>query len=187
MPRQNPSSPPAPQGGAPQERAPLGRARGAALAARCPRLFPATQRPLGGLRQLQILLRSGHVLAMTVLVAQALGAPSTAARSALAGSGTLLTGLGLLGIELYRSGHFVHQGAGLALWAKLALLGAARWVPGLQGELLLLATLVAAWGSHMTRGWRHYSPWLGPEPKQAGRGERALSAAAGPGPGPSDR
>jgi hypothetical protein len=70
---------------------------------------------------------------------------------------TVLSGVFLLGIEVWRSVAFICQGSGVAVWLKLALLGVGELFPSARLEWYLAATVVASVGSHMPGSWRHYS------------------------------
>jgi hypothetical protein len=90
-----------------------------------------------------------------VLGGLAFGVPD--ARLHAAGVVTVASGVGLLAVELAKTGVFLYTGAGVATLLKLALLGIGLWVPAARFELYLAATLVASVGSHMSGRWRHWS------------------------------
>jgi hypothetical protein len=70
---------------------------------------------------------------------------------------TVLSGVALLGIDLWKNLAFLHQGSGVATFLKLALLGVGELLPAARLEWYLAATVVASVGSHMPGAWRHYS------------------------------
>lgn len=119
-------------------------------------LFPEPPRRLAWGRQVQLVLRTIHVVAMAVLVGAVVldsRPPGLLVWLALTG----VSGLGLLAIELYRGMSFLYLGAGAAVVAKLTLLGVAHALPAIRVELYLAATAVASIGSHMNWTWRHFS------------------------------
>lgn len=109
-----------------------------------------------GSRVLQVLLRSGHIAAMAlVLGGVALGADFQRLRSAILL--TVLSGCALLALDLAKGPGMLHQGSGVAVLVKLALLGLGNLLPALRFECYLAATLVASVGAHMSGSWRHFS------------------------------
>ena len=119
-------------------------------------LFPWPPRPLRWARPVQVALRTLHVAAMAlVLGGLAFGVPD--ARLHAAGVVTVASGVGLLAVELARTGVFLYTGAGAASLLKLALLGLGFAYPVARFELYLAATLLASVGSHMSGRWRHWS------------------------------
>lgn len=119
-------------------------------------LFPWPPRSLRCARPVQVALRTVHVAAMAlVLGGLAFDVPD--ARLHAAGVVTVASGVGLLAVELARTGVFLYTGAGAASLLKLALLGLGVAFPVARFELYLAATLVASVGSHMSGSWRHWS------------------------------
>lgn len=119
-------------------------------------LFPWPPRSLRCARPVQVALRTVHVAAMAlVLGGLAFGVPD--ARLHAAGIVTVASGVGLLAVELARTGVFLYTGAGAASILKLALLGLGFAFPVARFELYLAATLLASVGSHMSGRWRHWS------------------------------
>jgi len=119
-------------------------------------LFPWPQRRVPWVRPVQVALRTVHVAAMAfVLGGLAFDVPD--ARLHAAGVVTVASGVGLLAVELAKTGVFLYTGAGAASLLKIALLGLGVAVPEARFELYLAATLVASVGSHMSSSWRHYS------------------------------
>jgi len=90
-----------------------------------------------------------------VLGGLAFGVPDV--RLHAAGVVTVASGVGLLGVELVRTGVFLYTGAGVASLVKLALLGLGIVFPEARFELYLAATILASVGSHMSGRWRHWS------------------------------
>ncbi|MHB8797177.1 MAG: hypothetical protein ACYDBY_01825 [Thermoanaerobaculia bacterium] len=119
-------------------------------------LFPWPPRPRRWGRPVQVALRAVHVAAMAlVLGGLAFDVPD--ARLHAAGVVTVASGVGLLAVELARTGVFLYTGAGVASLLKLALLGLGFAFPVARFELYLAATLVASVASHMSGSWRHWS------------------------------
>jgi len=79
------------------------------------------------------------------------------ARLHAAGVVTVASGVGLLAVEIARTGVFLYTGAGAASLLKLALLGLGAAFPVARFELYLAATILASVGSHMSGRWRHWS------------------------------
>lgn len=119
-------------------------------------VFPWPPRRLPWARPLQVALRTVHVAAMALLLGGlAFDVPDE--RLHAAGVVTVASGVGLLAVELARTGVFLYTGAGAASILKLALLGLGIAFPAVRFELYLAATLVASVGSHMSSSWRHFS------------------------------
>ena len=107
-------------------------------------------------RGLQVLLRSVHIAAMAlVLGGLAMGGDFQRLRGAIAV--TLLSGVAMLAMDLAKGPAILHQGSGVAVLLKLALLGLGNLFPAARFEYYLGATLVASIGSHMAASWRHFS------------------------------
>ncbi len=119
-------------------------------------LFPWPPRRLPWARPVQVVLRTVHIAAMSlVLGGLAFDVPD--ARLHAAGVVTVASGVGLLAVELARTGVFLYTGAGVASILKLALLGLGVAFPVVRFELYLAATILASVGSHMSGRWRHWS------------------------------
>lgn len=119
-------------------------------------LFPAEPRRLRWGRGFQVLFRTVHIIAMgMVLGGLARGGTHDTLLPWIAA--TLLSGTLLFAIDLYKSGRFLSQGAGVAVLLKLALLGFGNLFPADRLGWYLAATAVASVGSHMTSSWRHFS------------------------------
>jgi hypothetical protein len=107
-------------------------------------------------RGLQVLLRSIHITAMgLVLGGIYLGGGYGQLRGAIIT--VLASGAALAAVDLAKGPSFLLQGSGVALLAKLALLGLGNLYPGSRLGWYLAATLVASIGSHMPGSWRHFS------------------------------
>lgn len=119
-------------------------------------LFPWPPRRLPWARPVQVALRTVHVAAMA-LVLGGLAFGVADARLHAAGVVTVASGVGLLAVELAKTGVFLYTGAGVASFLKLALLLLGHVFPVARFELYLAATLLASVGSHMNGRFRHYS------------------------------
>jgi hypothetical protein len=113
-------------------------------------------RTFRGARAWQVGARTVHIAAMALVlggVAWRVPPRDLVAPIAL----TVLSGVALLAIDLWKSLAFLHQGSGVAAVLKLALLGIGELFPAARFEWYLAATVIASIGSHMPRAWRHYS------------------------------
>lgn len=111
-------------------------------------------------RLLQVALRTIHILSMALV----LGALPFGAGFAQLRTPVLMTvgsGLALFALDLAKSPRILLQGSGVAVLAKLALLGCGHLWPGQQLAWYLAATAVASVGSHMPGRWRHFDFRLG--------------------------
>ncbi len=70
---------------------------------------------------------------------------------------TILSGAALMGLELYKSLHWLFLGKGLVVLAKLVLLLAVPVFWEARVPLLLLVVALASVGAHMPARFRHYS------------------------------
>lgn len=119
-------------------------------------LFPWPPRDFRRARPVQVALRTVHVAAMgVVLGGLAFDVPE--ARLHAAGLATLASGVGLLAVEIVRTGVFLYTLAGAVTLGKLGLLGLGAAFPAARFELYLAATLLAAVASHASWRWRHWS------------------------------
>ena len=106
-------------------------------------LFPAEPRKLPWGRPLQVVLRTIHIIAMgMVLGGVAWGGTRESLWTWILA--TILSGLLLLGIDLWKSCAFLVQGAGVAVLLKLVLLGLGNLFPAARLEWYLAATAVAS-------------------------------------------
>lgn len=107
-------------------------------------------------RALDICFRTAHIGLIGILLGGAVfQAPSQALhRYAYL---MVLTGLGLLATELHHSLRWPHEGRGLlAVGHMLPVFFLHLW-PGWCVEMLWVALVLGAVGSHMPRTWRHWS------------------------------
>ncbi len=119
-------------------------------------LFPDPPRRIPHERAANVALRTAHILATGVLLGgHVFDVPAGRLEALLWGS--LLSGLGLIGLELYRSCRWAYLVQGVLVWLKLALILAAGLWWAQRVPLLILAAIVASVGSHMSRKYRHYS------------------------------
>jgi len=119
-------------------------------------LFPDEPRRLSWARPFQIGLRTVHIVAMAMVLG---GLAQGGTHETLLAWiwATVLSGALLMALDLWKSCLFLVQGAGMAVLAKLALLGLGNLFPGARLEWYLAATAVASIGSHMVSSWRHFS------------------------------
>lgn len=120
-------------------------------------LFPRPPRRFPGARAWQVGARTVHLAAMALVVG-GVAAGRSASELAVPVALTVASGLALLGIDLYKSGAVLVEGAGLATLLKLALVAAGALLPSVRLEAYLAAVAIAAVGSHMPKTWRHWSP-----------------------------
>ena len=117
---------------------------------------PTFHRRLPGVRALQVLLRSLHIVAMAlVLGGLAQGGTHETLWTPIVI--TLVSGVFLLVLDLSQGSLVISQGSGFAALLKLALLGLGNAFPAARLPFYLAATLVASIGSHMAANWRHFS------------------------------
>lgn len=69
----------------------------------------------------------------------------------------LASGVVLIAIELYPTGHWLHQGCAVAVYVKLAVLCLIPWFWDHRVTLLIMALAIASVGAHAPRTLRHYS------------------------------
>jgi hypothetical protein len=67
------------------------------------------------------------------------------------------TGFGLVGTELHHSLRWPHEGRGLLALGHMLPVALLHLWPVRCVELLWLALVIGAIGSHMPRAWRHWS------------------------------
>jgi hypothetical protein len=119
-------------------------------------LFPPSPRRFRGARAWQIGARTVHIAAMALVVGGvACGLPGRELVAPIAL--TVASGLALLGIDLWGTCATLAEGRGIALMAKLALLGVGVLLASVRLEAHLAAIAVASVGSHMPKTWRHWS------------------------------
>ena len=119
-------------------------------------LFPEPPRRIPHERVANIMFRTAHILATGVLLGgHAFDIPAGRLEGLLWGS--LLSGFGLMGLELYRSCRWAYLVQGVLVWLKLGLILAAGLWWTERVALLVLAAIMASVGSHMSSQYRHYS------------------------------
>lgn len=116
---------------------------------------PKGKRP-GWSRALDILLRTAHIGVVGILLG---GAVFQAPLPELHGYAYLavLTGLGLVATELHHSLRWPHEGRGLMAVSHMLPLVLLHLWPSLCAEMLWVAVVIGAIGSHMPRNLRHWS------------------------------
>jgi hypothetical protein len=121
------------------------------------RLFrPVRPRSLPYARFCGIVFRTVHLMAISTLVGgHAFGAPVAALKPLLYVA--IVTGAGLIVLESYPSLHFVFEGWGLFVIAKLVLLCLIPFMWSRRFPILLAVVAIASVGSHMPARFRHYS------------------------------
>jgi hypothetical protein len=119
-------------------------------------IFPTERRRLPYGRWWNITARTIHLAATGILLGgHAFGIPAERLWPYLwlaAG-----TGGALMLIELYPTGHWLHQGCALAVYAKLGVLCLIPFFWNWRVTLLLLVLAIASVGAHAPRTLRHYS------------------------------
>lgn len=121
-----------------------------------PVVVPQRASKPGWQRAIEIGLRSVHVASMgLVLGGIAMGGTHDTLLVPIVC--TVASGVLLLATSLSWGCMTLGQGSGLALLAKLALLGLGNVFPGGRLGWYLAATLVTSVGSHMPAAWRHWS------------------------------
>ena len=121
------------------------------------RLFqPAQSRSIPYGRLYKVTLRTAHLMAISVLVGgHAFSAPVSALKPLLYVA--IATGAGMILLEAGPSLHFVFEGWGLLLLAKLALLCCIPFAWQQRFPILLAVVAIASIGSHLPARFRHYS------------------------------
>lgn len=119
-------------------------------------LFPDERRSLPHARALNVLLRTGHIMAAGLLLGgHVFGAPVEQLRLLLYAA--IATGAGMIALDLYAVPLFMFEGRGLSLAAKLGLLCLVPFAWQHRIPLLLVVMALASIGSHMPGKFRHYS------------------------------
>lgn len=119
--------------------------------------FPDRTRSLRGSRAVSIALRTLHLAAFGLLLGgHAFGIDASRLLPYL--YATVLSGLGLIALEVYAAGlYWLFLGKGLTVLAKLALLLLIPAFWDARMAFLLLVVAIASVGSHMPARYRHYS------------------------------
>ncbi len=123
-------------------------------------MFPQPPRDFHGQRWVRIALRTAHLISIAVLTG---GVSMGAAPLSMAPAfwTTLLTGVLFVGVELFYTGVWLFQLKGIAVMAKILLLGAAAAAPHSALWLLVAAIVIGGVSSHMPGKYRYYSLWHG--------------------------
>jgi hypothetical protein len=120
-------------------------------------VFPERMRFLRGTRAMSIAFRTLHLAAFGILLGgHAFGLHTD--RLLLYLWLTILSGLGLIALEVYAVGlYWLVLGKGMMVLVKLALLLLIPFFWEVRVALLLLVVGIASVGSHMPARYRHYS------------------------------
>lgn len=126
-------------------------------------LFPAQPRNFPYQRLVLDLLRSAHILCVSILLGGLYFRPE-AAQLKYWLAGVIASGCGLLAVEIYRTGAVLFEVRGITVLCKLALLlYLTNLSPSSQLVLLMLLVFVSSLSSHSSRRIRHHSllprPW----------------------------
>jgi hypothetical protein len=125
---------------------------------------PTKMRRIPHARILNITLRTLHLVAISILVGgHAFSAPIDQLRPLLYGA--IITGAGMMVVEAYPSLQFLHQGWGVMLFCKLALLCTIPYFWSHRFPILIAVIVIGSVGSHMPGKLRRYSLIYGPEIK----------------------
>jgi len=126
---------------------------------------PVKRPPIPYARAWSIAFRTVHIVAISILVGgHAFGASADQLRPLLYGA--IVSGAGMATIETYPSLQILHQGWGLLLLLKLALLCVVPFVWSYRLPILIAVMIIGSVGSHMPRKFRHYSLVYGAEHKE---------------------
>ncbi len=111
-----------------------------------------------------IAFRTLHLVFISILVGgHAFGGTADQLRPLL--YCVIITGGGMLVADAYPSLDFLHQGWGLFLLFKLALLCLVPFMWSYRLPILIVVVIIGSVGSHMPGKFRHYSIIYGPEQK----------------------
>lgn len=110
-------------------------------------------------RAWSIALRTAHIIAFSVVLGGYVWGIEQA-RLMPAFVLTILTGCALVGLELYKSRHWLLLGKGLVVLLKLVLLVCLPVAGDAALPLLLAVVVLASVGAHMPSRFRHYSVLL---------------------------
>lgn len=142
-------------------------------------IFPERPRNLPGLSRLELPLRVVHIAAMAVV----LGAtPYVQDRRTLrfAILPMVFSGLGMLGIELARTGAFLFQLRGALTLLKFALITLGAVFPENRFGWYLAASILAVLGTHLPEHARLWCYWR-PQAPRAGQAEASAEPSVSPG------
>lgn len=119
-------------------------------------ILPTVSRRLRYGRAWNIAARTVHIAATGILLGgHVFDVPPSELYVALGTA--IVTGAVLIGLELYTTPHWAHQGCALVVYAKLAVLCAIPFCWAYRVPLLLVVVTLASLGSHAPRSIRHYS------------------------------
>jgi len=119
-------------------------------------LFPDPRRRLPASRWINIACRTVHLGATGVLFgAHWFHVPADPLYPFLWVA--IISGLGMIAVEVYPTAHWVHQVCALFVYAKLALLCLIPFFWDARVPLLVGVVLLAGVGAHAPRRVRHYS------------------------------
>jgi len=119
-------------------------------------LFPDPPRRIHGHRWLSVILRTAHIIAFgTLLGGHVFETDNSRLVPFLAA--TILTGSGLMLLELASTAHWLFMAKGLAVLLKLLLLSMVPLFWEQRVALLLAVVVVASVAAHMPSRLRHYS------------------------------
>ena len=119
-------------------------------------LFPDPPRPLPYARAMSIALRTVHIAAVGILLGgHAFEVPSVRLLPWLYLG--IISGVGLISLELYSSCKWLYQGKGVLVMLKLLLIAAVAVFWEQRLWLLLAALVLGSVGSHMPGRFRYYS------------------------------
>lgn len=121
-------------------------------------LFPRVSRNFPGMRWVNILLRTVHLIGVAGLAGAYLYAAAPELWRPYLWL-TLLSGLGLIGVSLYSSGVWLVQLRGLVILFKLLLLFLMLLWPVFRLELGLAVIILSSVIAHAPGALRYYSPW----------------------------
>jgi len=107
-------------------------------------------------RGISILFRTVHIAAIGILLGGHVFAVSESRLLPLLYL-SIISGAGLIGIELYSSCKWIYQGKGMLVLIKLLVVAAVAVFWEQRVWLLLLALVIGSVGSHMPGRFRYYS------------------------------
>ncbi|MHC4547390.1 MAG: hypothetical protein ACYTEZ_01325 [Planctomycetota bacterium] len=117
-------------------------------------LFPDPPRELPGRRAIKITLRGVHVLSAGVFLATYVFDTAAAPRADWL-IATLVSGLGILLLDLHETAAFFLQVRGLIVTGKLVVLACLPWFRGAEAWILGLLVVGSVVSSHAPASFRH--------------------------------
>ncbi len=118
--------------------------------------FPESPRALPYARGISITFRTVHIAAIGILLGGHVFAVSDVRLLPWLYL-SIVSGTGLIGIELYSSCKWLYQGKGILVLVKLLLVAAVAVFWEQRVWLLLVALVISSVGSHMSGRFRYYS------------------------------